>query len=140
MEGNMDYHKVASMCVATAITAGGLLIFSPQASARQPIIVTAPSADLVVRHVSYADLNLASERGEKVLNRRVGSAVTSLCIEAVGPDTHSLGSTIANMRCASGAWDGARPQIARAVERARQIAATGSSSIAAAAIVITIPE
>lgn len=136
----MIYAKIVSLCVATAITAGGLLIFSPQASARQPIVVTAPESDLVVRRVSYADLNLASASGEKRLNRRVGSAITSLCIEAVGPDTHNLGSTIANMKCARGAWAGARPQIARAVERAQQIAATGSSTIAATAIVLSIPE
>jgi hypothetical protein len=43
-------------------------------------------------------------------------------------------------RCSGLAWDGARPQILRAVQRAREIAATGSSSIAAAAITITIPE
>jgi hypothetical protein len=42
--------------------------------------------------------------------------------------------------CSGLAWDGARPQILRAVQRAREIAATGSSSIAAAAITITIPE
>lgn len=129
----------ATACAATALTTGGLLL-APNASARQrPIVVTAPT-DIVVRHVSYADLNLASERGAKVLNRRVDGAIDSLCIEAVGPDTYSLATTTANMACTAGAWKGARPQIARAVERARQIAATGSSTIAASAIVITLPK
>jgi UrcA family protein len=137
-EGIMVYAKILSLCVATAITAGGLFIFSPEASARPPIVVTAP--DIAVRHVSYADLNLASLSGEKTLNRRVGSAVDSVCIEAVGSDTSTLAGNIANRRCNRGAWNGARPQIVRAVERARQIAATGSSTIAASAIVISIPE
>lgn len=132
--------KIVSLCVATAITAGGLFVVSPPASARQPIVVTAPAEDMVVRRVSFADLNLASTAGEKTLNHRVGGAVTSLCIEAVGPDTRSLSSTIANMRCTRQAWDGARPQIANAVQRARDIAATGSSAIAATAIVISIPQ
>jgi UrcA family protein len=132
--------KIVSLCVATAITAGGFFVVSPPASARQPIVVTAPAVDMVVRRVSFADLNLASMSGEKTLNRRVGGAVTSVCIEAVGPDTRSLDSTIANMRCTRHAWNGARPQIASAVQRARQIAATGSSSIAATAIVISIPQ
>ncbi len=41
--------------------------------------------------------------------------------------------------CDTSAWGGARPQIARAVQRAREIAATGSSTIAAAAITIAVP-
>jgi hypothetical protein len=36
--------------------------------------------------------------------------------------------------CRSDAWAGARPQMALAVQRAREIAATGSSNIAAVAI------
>lgn len=135
--------KIVSMCAATAITAGAIVVMAPHASAAQHpnLVVTAPAdADLVVRHVSYADLNLTMDRGVQVLNHRVGSAVSSVCIEAVGPDTHSLGSTIANMRCTRSAWNGARPQIARAVQRARDIAATGSSTIAASAIVISISE
>jgi UrcA family protein len=137
----MTCAKIVSLCVATAITAGGFFVVSPPASARQPIVVTGPSReDIVVRRVSFADLNLASTSGEKTLNHRVGGAVTSLCIEAVGPDTRSLSSTIANMRCTRQAWDGARPQIASAVQRAREIAATGSSAIAATAITISIPQ
>jgi UrcA family protein len=137
----MVYAKILSLCVATAITAGGgLFLFSPEASARQPIVVTGPPQDVAVRRVSYADLDLASLSGEKTLNRRVGRAVNSVCLEAVGQQAHDLYVMVDNMRCTRGAWDGARPQIARAVERARQIAATGSSTIAASAIVISIPE
>lgn len=138
----MIYAKILSMCAATAITTGAIVLMAPHASAapRQPLVVTAPSPDLVVRHVSYADLNLAVSSGEHTLNRRVGNAVTSVCNEAVGPDTLNLASTIANMRCSRSAWDGARPQIARAVQRAREIAMTGSSTIAASAITIAISE
>jgi hypothetical protein len=42
-------------------------------------------------------------------------------------------------RCRGYAWRGAKPQIASAIERAQQIAATGSSTIAAVAITIALP-
>jgi UrcA family protein len=138
----MLYAKILMMCAAGAITTGELLLMAPHASARQPIIVTAPlPEDLIVRHVSYADLNLASEVGVKRLNRRVGSAVKSLCNDATGgPNIRSLGTNIEMIQCSVSAWNGARPQIDRAVRRAQEIAATGSSAIAAAAITISMPE
>jgi len=135
----MLYAKALSMCAAVGITTFGVLLMSPDASAKQPIVVTAPT-HLVVRHVSYADLNLASASGEKILNRRVGTAVGDLCLEATGGDNRSLHGTVNMMRCKSEAWGGARPQIASAVQRAREIAFTGSSTIAATAITITLPE
>jgi len=137
----MLYAKLLSMCAAVGITTVGVLLISPDASARgRPIIVTAPAQDVVVRHVGYADLNLASATGEKILNRRVGSAVGDLCDEATGGDNRSLHGTVNMMRCNSEAWTGARPQIARAIQRAREIAFTGSSAIAATAITISLPE
>jgi UrcA family protein len=118
------------------------MLMSPDyaSAARRPIVVTAPAQDLVVRRVSYADLNLASFTGEKILNRRVGSAVGDLCNESTGGDTRSLHGTVNMMRCSKQAWTGARPQIARAIQRAREIASTGSSTIAATAITISLPQ
>jgi hypothetical protein len=40
--------------------------------------------------------------------------------------------------CANDAWDSATPQIAQAVQRAKDIAMTGKSSIAATAITINL--
>jgi UrcA family protein len=100
--------------------------------------VTAPE-DIVVRHVSYVDLNLAVAAGQKTLNRRVGSAVTDLCMEATG-GFGSAAFEYSMIRCADGAWKGARPQIARAVKRAQELASTGQSAIVATALTISIPK
>ena len=134
----MLYGKIFSMCAAVGITIGGLLVMTPHAAAGQgPIFVTAP-AELVIRRIGYGDLNLASASGEKVLKRRVGSAIRSLCDEAAGPDTGDLHSSVAIMDCGREAWGQARPQMTRAVARAREIALTGTSTIAATGITISL--
>ena len=131
----MIYGKLLSMCAAVALTAGGLLVMAPSASGREePVVVEGPSDRLPTTRVSYADLNLATMAGEKTLNHRVAGAVSTVCEEA------SLASDIyAEPACRRFAWTGARPQIAQAVQRAHDIALTGSSTIAATAITIAVP-
>ncbi|MDP9421652.1 MAG: UrcA family protein [Pseudomonadota bacterium] len=108
------------------------MAMAPAASAKErPVVVVAP-ADIPTRRVGYADLNLATSTGEKTLNHRVAGAVRSVCKEAVGNAFDFYGM----IECRDFAWDGARPQMKRAVRRAQDIAATGSSSIAVAAIVL----
>jgi len=72
------------------------------------------------------------------LNRRVGGAVGSLCREATGGEDGNFMTTFADRKCRNSAWSQARPQIARAVQRSRDIAFTGTSPIAAAAITINL--
>jgi len=133
--------KILAMCGAGAITAGSLLLISPEPASAQPIFVTAPPrADVIVRHIRYGDLNLASEIGAKKLNRRVGNVVRGLCAEATGDPMRSIFASLPTDDCQNSAWDQARPQIARVVTRARQIATTGSSTIAAAGITISLSE
>ena len=96
------------------------------------IVVANP--DIVTRRISYADLNLASSPGEVTLDRRVGGAIGSLCLESTGgSDLYGVGHL-----CRNSAWSQARPQITQAVHRARDIASTGTSTIAAAAITIQL--
>ena len=136
----MNYAKELTMSAAVMVTAASLFVVASPASGKsRPIVVTAPS-EVITRHVSYADLNLATAPGEKTLYRRVGGAVSDVCEEAVGGDNGSLEFRFSMHHCSGQAWDGARPQIVRAVQRARDIAATGSSNIVAAAITITISE
>jgi UrcA family protein len=134
----MTYGKILSLSAAAGITAAGLFLVAPPASGKErPVVVTAP-ADILVRRISFADLNLASAAGERTLNRRVGEAVADLCLEAT---SGGLGIfTPFMMKCEKRAWSQARPQIGRAVQRAHDIASTGSSPIAAVAITIAIPE
>jgi UrcA family protein len=134
----MNYGKPLAMCAATLIAAVAIGAAASPVGARpqHAVVVVAHPEDLVTRRISYADLNLASAPGERTLTRRVGYAVTSLCNEAVGGEYTSFDYK----DCESGAWRGARPQISLAVQRAREVAATGSSLIVATAITIAAPQ
>lgn len=137
----MNYTKALIMCAAVGVTATGLLVLAPPALGKtaEPVYVIG-SGEVVTRHISYADLNLASFAGETTLNRRVGSAVNDLCLDATGGNDGSTSFKYSMRRCSGGAWDQARPQITRAVQRAREIASTGSSSIVATALTIRLPQ
>jgi len=136
----MTYSNILSLGGAVAITLGGLFLVAPPASGKSsPIVVMAPE-NLVVRHISYADLNLASAAGERTLNRRVGSAVGDLCLEATGGNDGSFSFKSAMKKCSNRGWGEARPQIARAVQRAHDIASTGTSPVAAVAITISLAQ
>ena len=126
----MNNAKMMAFGAAVAFTA---LPSSPAAAA--PLVVTAPV--LVVRHVSYADLNLATNEGAKILDRRVGSAVSDVCVEANDGDNGSFDFKVGMLRCSASAWNQARPQIDLAVQRAREMASTGGSAISVAAISIS---
>jgi UrcA family protein len=84
--------------------------------------------------VSYADLNLVMTGDQKRLVYRVRAAVRDVCQESVG----LMPPKFLDQQCRAFAWDGAEPQIDRAIQRAREIAATGSSSIAAGSISISL--
>ena len=128
----MKYANAIALGGAAAIAVAALTLTVTPADGRtlQPVVVTAEENDLVVREVKFADLNLASVSDQHALQLRVTSAVRDVCGEAVGHDDEW------NYRyCYVGAWQDARPQIARAVDRARQIALTGTSTITAAAVI-----
>lgn len=128
---------ILSSFTAAALGAGGLFLPTSATAKDSPVLVTAPT-ELVVRHVSYADLDLALPAGVTTLNDRVNFAIGDVCTEANLGDSGSFGFKAGMMRCSNHAWNDARPQIARAVQRAEDIASTGSSQIAAAAITISV--
>jgi len=121
-----------------AVALAGFAAATP-AVGKEPAVVVVANPDLLTRRITYADLNLASLPGQASLNRRVAYAVSSLCHEATdGP--RSLYS-LANRLCGESAWKQARPQISAAVDRAGDLALTGTSPIAAAAgIAIVLPK
>ena len=133
---HMRHGKTLSAVAAVALIATGA---SPALGKSTRIFVTAPSPDTVSRHITYADLNLASTAGERTLYHRVSYGVGDLCNEVIGANDGSAASKFNLMACTGSAWSQARPQMDRAVQRARDIAATGSSPIAAAALTISIP-
>ncbi len=103
----------------------------PVDAKKRPVVVTAPHPDQLVERVSYSDLNLVLSSDQTTLNRRVGRAINNVC-----PESEMI---LVRTHCRSYARNGATPQIALAIERATQIAQTGTSSIAAVAISISVP-
>jgi len=134
----MNFGKilVAGGAILVASVAIGVTAAPVHARASHAVVVTGFADEVVIRRVGYADLNLAALPGERTLNRRIGHAVTSLCDEAVGGRKIEL----SYMNCTYGAWRVARPQVALAVQRAQELAATGTSLIVATAISISVPD
>ena len=136
----MEYAKIIRACAAAAVTIGAFAVVAPPAYGKTRPVVVVAEPDRVVRRISYADLDLASAAGESTLHRRVGGAISSLCTEAVGRPERSIETKLADMNCRRSAHEQAEPQIANAVQRARDIAMHGTSTIAATAISIVLPQ
>ena len=131
--------KALSLC--TTLAASFVALGStPAAGKSPPIFVQGQPDDVITRHVSYADLNLARPDGARALMTRVGSAVNGLCGQVAASRDVSIMTGVAANRCSRASWSQARPQIDVALQRAREIAMTGRSSIAATALVISAPE
>jgi UrcA family protein len=118
----------AAASTALVLIVGAAGAANAQQSQSTTVIGQRPDDGLSMR-VSYRDLNLASARDERILNRRVGSATHIVC------EPHF--ELLDRADCVSYAWKGARPQIAMAIQRAREIALTGNSSIPLVAIAIS---
>jgi UrcA family protein len=127
--------KFASLLAACAVTVAIFAAASPASAQSRPIVVTGVESDIPVRYVSYRDLDLARSADERTLVKRVRVAATDVCAESV---SLLAAPGYEYITCRSHAWRGARPQIDRAVLRARQIAANGWSAIAPVAISISV--
>jgi UrcA family protein len=125
-----------TVAVLSGVTAS-LLFAASAASAAQdkPVVVYAQASDVRIEHVSYADLDLAQSKGARKLESRVAGAVRRVCLFE---NSHIGLQYRGYYDCADGAWDSAKPQVAQAVARAKEIALTGQSSIAATAITISV--
>ena len=121
--------------VLSGVTASLLIAAPATATQERPVVVYAQPSDVRVERVSYADLNLAQDNHVKKLRGRVAGAVKRVCL--FENNRHGL-QYRGYYSCSDDAWDGARPQIAQAVARAKEIALTGQSSIAATAITISV--
>ena len=134
----MNYFKLLSFSAAVVLASGVFMLVAPPAYGKERPVIVVANPDILTRHISFADLNLASLSGERTLNSRVVGAINGLCSEATGGEDGSFMTTLANRKCSNSAWSQARPQIAQATQRARDIAFTGVSPIAAAAITIDL--
>jgi UrcA family protein len=131
----MSNFRILSFIAAFAILPSGVAFAGPSSGNGPEVVVKAPmESEFPTRYVTYSDLNLAHPAGLKTLNGRVNSAVREVCRESTAGSTDFY----LEMGCRSFAWDGARPQINRAVERATQIAANGFSTIAPVRISLSV--
>lgn len=130
----MNYSKALMFCGTVILTSAGFATATPVDAKTRTVVVEAQ--DKPIERVSYRDLNLVLASHQKILNGRVTGAVRNVCVEA----STTASDPYAGIGCRSYAWKGAKPQIALAIQRAREIAQTGSSSIAAAAITISTPQ
>ena len=121
--------------VLSGVTASLLVAASASAAQNKPVVVYGGSENTRTEHVSYADLDLNNNKHQKRLNLRVTGAVKRVCLyENSRPGLQDSGY----YHCADDAWSSVKPQIAQAVQRSKDIAMTGQSSIAASAITINL--
>jgi len=125
-------------CASTSLTTGLALVLSVVTSgvavAKDVTVVAPPPEGSLSERVRYADLDLASPEGVDLLSMRISGAVSRVCSPFDQKSTFSEHGA-----CKSFAWNGARPQMDRAVARARELASTGTTAIAPVAILIAVP-
>lgn len=109
----MDARKIA--CFFAAAFIGSALVAAgaaPVHARPRPVTVVA-HPDEYTRIVRYADLPLTTKAGRRMLLHRVSVAVQEVC-----PDTDDFLRPLDSLACEEFAWDGARPQMRRAIDRA----------------------
>lgn len=119
----LSQSRVFAITAALAATAASFALTAAPALA-EPLVVTAQRHDdRPMRHVRFADLNLASEDGERALVRRVGGAVKQVCGEV---RQVALYDGRRYVDCQAVAWNSAMPQVAAAVRQSRGLASAGT--------------
>lgn len=126
----MTLHRNLTSLALAGGTAFALCLGSPAAASPVDVTVYQDRAldERPMARVFYGDLNLAANPGVETLQTRVRGAIRQVCAGHV--------EKIGNYACRSYARKGAEPQIARAIQRAEQIAVNGFSDIAPVAIAI----
>ena len=133
------HYKALSLCAAVATTAVSMLAVAPAHAQSEPFVVTAPrTADLPTMRVSYRDLNLTYAPARVALIRRVDYAVRQVCFERDQRSVRTLTSQMQYFDCSKIAWNGARPQLAAAINRAWATAARTRHGAVAMSGAITV--
>ena len=131
----LTQYALLGAAVLSGVTASLLIATAAFAAQNKPVVVYAePQEGFRTERISYADLDLNQRGHQRKLNVRVAGAVKRVCLYENRSGLQDLGY----YHCADDRWGNARPQIAQAVARAREIALTGKSSIVATAITISV--
>ena len=123
--------KILFGLAAVTASAGSLMLTVSPAHAAEVTVVADAADPVPTASVRIDGLNLADRSGQRMLSRRVASAVRQVC---VAEDTGALASGFRD--CLSTAWNGARPQMAAVIDNARRMAATGTTAVAASSITV----
>jgi len=119
--------------VAFALTASVGGIASAAVAQNSPYVVYGQRPGTKLQVVSYRDLNLLYPAHQGVLNDRVGRAVRHVC----SFDDGNIPIMDNDYKvCRSDAWQGARPQISNAINRAHYLARIGRSPRTAGYIMV----
>ena len=111
------HYKALSLCAAVATATLSLLAVAP-ANAQSDIVISGPRVSVLqVKRVNHADLNLAYSQHQRMLVRRVDWAVKEVCRDRLQHAENTLTSFRRYRECRDFAWNGAAPQVARAVYR-----------------------
>ena len=137
------HYKALSLSAAVAATATGMLAVVPVHAQSEPFVVTAPrAADVAVMRVGYRDLNLTYAPARVTLIRRVDYAVKQVCFEHDQRAVRALPAHMQYVDCRTLAWNGARPQLAAAINRAWANAGRtrqGAAAMGGLAITVSAP-
>jgi UrcA family protein len=117
--------RTAPTVIAALLSAMAICNSSPASAQEPPVFVYGEALDANVERVSFADLDLASARGQARLHHRVGGAIERVCDLDLGRQGLQDRDYY---RCADSAWGAAAPQIADAL-------VTGNTALGAAIVV-----
>lgn len=112
----------------TTLFLAGAITQATAVEAQQADVVVEKHVTPLTRYVPYGDLSLATKQGRKALYHRVGQAVDQVC-----PNFDEEGRAYETTGCVHFAWDGAYPQISRAIKDAKSGRLSVSAAIAIAA-------
>lgn len=107
-------------CVGAAAFVGTMLVTATATMAKpvRPVVIS-KRIDPMVRYVSYADLSLTTADSRNVLYKRVGNAVSEVCPVNLRSNDADNVSAYKFGYCRDTAWQGALPQIDRAIHAAK---------------------
>lgn len=116
-----------TLTVTAALLSGITLCYAAPASAQEPpVFVYGELTGVSSERVAFADLDLASARGQARLHNRVNGAIERVCDLDLGRDGLQDRGYYS---CADAARSAAAPQIAEAI-------ATGKTALGAAILVV----
>ncbi len=123
MQGRKAPTVIAALLAGIAAISA---IGSPAAAQNAQFTVYGEAINVPTERVAFADLDLASARGQASLQHRVDGAIERVCDIDLGRDGLQDRGYYS---CADKAWGAAAPQIAEAV-------ATGRTALGAAIVVV----